>query len=169
MDRDTIGETVTVRPAGAAELAAVGELTAAAYLADGHAPEFYVDELRDAAARAETAELLVATDATGALLGTVTLCQPGTPLAEISRAGEVEFRMLATDPATRGRGVGGALVRAVLARAAELGARRVVLCSAVEMRPAHRLYLRLGFRRLPERDWSPAPGISLVAFARELG
>lgn len=169
MDRETLGGTVTVRRAHAAELADVGELTVTAYLADGLAPERYVHELRDAATRARAAELLVATDAAGALLGTVTLCLPGTALAEISRPGEVEFRMLATDPAARGRGVGRALVWAVLERAEQLGARRVVLCSSTAMRRAQRLYLRLGFRRLPERDWTPTPEIQLLAFARELG
>jgi hypothetical protein len=29
---------------------------------------------------------------------------------------------------------------------------------------AQRLYAELGFRRLPERDWSPVPGVSLLAF-----
>jgi hypothetical protein len=33
------------------------------------------------------------------------------------------------------------------------------------MRAAHRAYERLGFRRAPERDWSPVPGIDLYAFA----
>ncbi|GDY31868.1 GNAT family N-acetyltransferase [Gandjariella thermophila] len=166
--RDAMAGTLTVRPARADELAAVGELTAAAYLADGGVPEFYVEELRDASARAEAAEVLVATDHTGALLGTVTVCLPGTPLAEISRPGEAEFRMLATDPAAQGRGVGRSLVRAVLDRAAELGARRVVLCSTTANHRAHRIYRDLGFRRLPERDWSPTSDIRLLAFARDL-
>jgi hypothetical protein len=36
--------------------------------------------------------------------------------------------------------------------------------SAQEMHAAHRLYARLGFRRLPERDWEPVPAMTLLAF-----
>jgi hypothetical protein len=36
------------------------------------------------------------------------------------------------------------------------------------MRVAHRVYERLGFRRAPERDWSPVPGIELLAFVLAL-
>ncbi|MBK1789509.1 GNAT family N-acetyltransferase, partial [Prauserella sp. ASG 168] len=49
-------------------------------------------------------------------------------------------------------------------RARELDASRVVLCSLDTMRTAHRLYERLGFRRLPERDCEPAPGVALIAY-----
>ncbi|MGH4010027.1 MAG: GNAT family N-acetyltransferase, partial [Pseudonocardiaceae bacterium] len=62
------------------------------------------------------------------------------------------------------RGVGEALVTAVLQRATEIGAHRVVLSTAAEMRVAHRLYTRLGFIRLPELDWQLAPGVTLLAF-----
>ena len=33
------------------------------------------------------------------------------------------------------------------------------------MRAAHRIYERVGFERAPERDWSPVPGVELLAFA----
>ena len=36
------------------------------------------------------------------------------------------------------------------------------------MTAAHRLYGRLGFTRLPERNWSPRPGIDLLVYALEL-
>ncbi|MGH3915494.1 MAG: GNAT family N-acetyltransferase, partial [Pseudonocardiaceae bacterium] len=77
---------------------------------------------------------------------------------------ELEFRMLAVDPEVRGRGVGEVLVTAVLRQATEVDARGVVLCSGERMHAAHRLYTRLGFRRLPERDWYPLPELKLLAF-----
>lgn len=40
----------------------------------------------------------------------------------------------------------------------------VVLSSSTTMRAAHRLYERLGFVRLPERDWTPGRGIQLIAY-----
>lgn len=142
----------------------------AAYLADGQldTASSYVNELSNAAWRAEEAELLVAADPEGTLLGTVTVCTPGSPLGEVSRPGELEFRMLAVAPEARGRGVGQALVQAVLNRADERGARRVVLCSTERMSVAHRLYERLGFVRIPERDWHPVPDLLLLAFALDL-
>lgn len=156
---------LTVRPAHPREYRAIGELTAAAYLADGLlAPgDAYLTELADVAHRAEHAELLVAVDESG-LLGSVTIVHPGTHYSEIARGGELEFRMLATTPAARGRGVGEALTRAVLDRARSSGAEAVVMSSLDAMRAAHRLYVRLGFTRVPERDREPLPGLWLRAF-----
>lgn len=157
---------LTVRRARPDELDQVSRLTVEAYVADGYANPagFYAAELADAARRARDAELLVAVDPDGTLLGTVTVCTPGSPMGELSRPGELEFRMLAVALDARRRGVGEALVIAVLQRATEIGAHQVVLSSAAEMRVAHRLYARLGFIRLPERDWQPVPGMTLLAF-----
>ena len=158
-----------VRPARAEELDAVGKLTVAAYVADGmDLGDSYIKVLADAARRARDADLLVAVDADDRLLGTVTVCEPGTPWAEVSRPGELEFRMLAVTPAARGRGIGEGLTRAVVDRARERGVHQVVLSSSDYMDVAHRLYRRLGFTRLPCRDWQPVPGLQLLAFALEL-
>lgn len=157
----------TIRSARPAELERVGGLTVRAYRASGLL-DFdydYSRELADTTRRAELAELLVAVDADGTLLGTVTIAQPGTEFAEVAGPGDLEFRMLATDPQARGRGVGEALTRAVVDRARELGRTRVVLCSRDVMTTAHRLYTRLGFTRIPEHDWVPVPGVVLWAFA----
>ncbi|WP_367136150.1 GNAT family N-acetyltransferase [Saccharothrix sp. HUAS TT1] len=162
---------IVVRPAREDEWAAAGALTVAAYQADRHIDSHtgkYADTLVDAPSRAREGELLVAVDAGGAVLGTVTVVRPGTPYAEVSRDGEVEFRMLAVSPAARGRGVGEALVRAVIARARELGVRRLVMSSSEHMATAHRLYRRLGFRRSPERDWQPVPGVDVTALGFSL-
>jgi GNAT superfamily N-acetyltransferase len=155
-----------IRPAAPDELAIVGDLCVAAYtpfVADDH---HYVAVLRDAACRAAEAELLVAAEAGGRVLGTVTFVADGGPLGEIAAPGETEFRMLAVDPAAQGAGVGTALLRRVL----ELSrGRHGVVCSSLpEMRTAHRIYERLGFRRAPDRDWSPVPGVDLLAFAVSL-
>jgi ribosomal protein S18 acetylase RimI-like enzyme len=163
--------TIEIRPARAAELPDVGTLTVEAYRADGYlGPDStgYAETLADAASRMRAAELLVAVDGDGALVGTVTIALPGTEYAEISRDGELEFRMLAVAPTARGNGIGEQLTRAVLARARDLGLPRVVLCSSRKMAAAHRLYARLGFVRLPERDWSPGPGVDLIAFVLEV-
>jgi ribosomal protein S18 acetylase RimI-like enzyme len=165
MDREVM-EYLIVRPARPGEFDDVGRLTWTAYVADGHANPAgaYAAELADAARRARDAELLVAVNTSETVLGTVTVCVPGSPLAELSRPGELEFRMLAVAHNARRRGVGEVLVRAGLRRAAEIGAHQVVLYSTQEMHIAQRLYARLGFRRLPERDWDLASGSTLLAF-----
>lgn len=159
-----------IRPARPEELDVVGEITVAANASFRSGPDDpYVERLRDAAARAEQAELWVAADpGTGQVLGTVTTCPPGSPWRELAGDDEGEFRMLAVAPDAQRRGVGDALVRHVLAHYRDAGARAVVLSSLVEQTAAHRLYARHGFTRLPERDWDPVPGVHLVAFSTDL-
>jgi len=36
------------------------------------------------------------------------------------------------------------------------------------MAAAHRVYGRLSYVRLPERDWSPMPDVHLIAYKKEL-
>ena len=157
-----------IRLARPEDLPAVGEVTVAAYADFTRGPsDPYIAHLRDAAARAEQAELWLAEDEGedgGVLLGTVTVCPPGSAWREISRPGEGEFRMLAVASPARGRGVGEALARFAIERFAAQGVHAIVLSSLSTMHAAHRLYERLGFRRDAERDWSPAPGVELLAY-----
>lgn len=159
-----------IRPAEPAELPAVGELTVGAYVADGYlsTADDYATELRAASDRAAGAELAVAVDESGGLLGTVTFALAGSEWAEISRPGEAEFRMLAVAPQARGRGVGAALTRWCVDRAGEHGCTAVAICSMVQMRTAHRIYERMGFVRAPDRDWWPTPEVELIAYRLDL-
>ncbi len=163
-----MSEGVLVRRAGPGDLATAGEVTVAAYSEFTLGPsDPYVERLRDAAARHREAELWVA-ELDGDVVGTVTIALVGSPWREIGTADEGEFRMLAVTPAARGRGVGAALLACVVDRFRGLGARGIVLSSLAEMTAAHRAYARLGFERVPGRDWSPVPGIDLIAFRKEL-
>ena len=157
-----------IRPAREADLPAVGAITVEAYSVDGFvdAHDDYAKTLADAASRFRDAELLVAADSgSGEVIGSVTVVHPATPYAEISQPGELQFRMLSVASSARGRGVGEALVRTVIDRARAVGAGQVVLSSSEKMLAAHRLYERLGFTRLPDRDWTPLPGLKLMAYA----
>jgi ribosomal protein S18 acetylase RimI-like enzyme len=155
-----------IRPATPAELPAVADLCVAAYVPFLAGDHEYMAALRDVAGRAAAAELLVAADPhAGSLLGTVTFVPDGGPLGEIARPRETEFRMLAVDPSAQGRGVGTALTRHVLDDSRRRAKEGVVCSSLPGMHAAHRIYRRLGFARAPERDWSPVPGVELVAFA----
>lgn len=66
-------------------------------------------------------------------------------------AGEAELLLLATRPAARGRGIGGALLRAVVEEASARGATRIHL----EVRAGNdavELYRREGFAKVGERS-----------------
>lgn len=158
--------SITIRRAHPHELSEAGRLTAEAYVADGiiEQGDVYLTYLADAAARDADAEVLVALDDNGIIVGTVTYVEPGSTQAEISQPGEAEMRCLAVAPSARGTGTGEALTRACLERARTNGAHAFVLSSALSMQAAHRLYGRLGFIRAPERDWTPVPGRQLWAF-----
>ena len=156
-----------VDPATPADFARIAELTGGVYRDEGLAPEEYQRSLRDVAGRARHAELLVARDGE-AIVGSVALVLAGA-FGEITDSDdEAAFRMLVVDRAARGRGIGELLVRECLARARTAGKRRMVLSTDPRMVDAHRLYERLGFTRLPERDWSPLPGVDLMAYGLEL-
>ena len=158
-----------IRPAVPAEFAAVGDVCVAAYASfSGSSSMGYVDQLRDVARRAAAAEVLVAADPGGRVLGTVTFVPDGGPLGEIATPNETEFRMLAVDPAAQGRGVGAALLERVVEASRRPGKDGIVCSSLPSMRSAHRLYARAGFTRAPERDWSPVPGVDLLSFVRAL-
>jgi len=158
-----------VGPAAPEDYGRIAELTAGVYRDEGYGNETYLVQLADVAGRAEQAELLVARDpGTGDVLGSVALVLDGEFGEVLTSADEAGFRMLVVDPAARGRGVGELLVRACLERARAAGKRRMVLSTERGMHAAHRLYERLGFSRLPERDWSPMPGIRLLVYAREI-
>ena len=142
----------------------LADLCVAAYAPFVAGDHVYVAELRDVARRAADAKLLVAA-AGDRVLGTVTFVPDGGPLGQIAGPHEAEFRMLAVEPSAHGRGVGTALLRRVLDDSRRHGRAGVVCSSLREMRAAHRIYQRLGFRRAPQRDWSLAPGVELLAFA----
>ena len=157
--------STAIRRALPADISAAAQVTVDAYVGAGYVgrDDPYAARLADAAHRATNAELWVAVDG-DEVLGTVTFVRPGTAYAEVSAPDEGEFRMLAVSPGARGRGVGEALVRHCLARAAELGLRAIVLSTLPQMRAAHRIYERLGFVRTPERDWEPQDGMLLVTY-----
>jgi ribosomal protein S18 acetylase RimI-like enzyme len=98
---------------------------------------------------AEVAELLGAAGTTvwlartgDRVVGAITLVVFRTPTGR-----RANIESLVVEPAARGHGIGEALSRAALARAAEVGADTVDLTSAPSRAAANRLYLRLGFER----------------------
>jgi ribosomal protein S18 acetylase RimI-like enzyme len=62
---------------------------------------------------------------------------------------ECEIAKMAVAPGARGRGFGDLLMRACIAFAGEIGARRVVIVSNTVLEPAIRLYRKHGFVEVP--------------------
>lgn len=159
---------LAVVAAGPENFAAIAELTVRVYVDGGLASPDYTRQLADVAGRAGRSELLVVRDPAGRFHGSVALVLDGDFGEVTETEAEAAFRMLAVDPAARGRGVGELLVTACMERARAAGKSRMVLSTDPRMAAAHRLYRRLGFARMPERDWSPVPGIDLLVYGRQL-
>lgn len=161
-------DDVCVRPVAASETDAAGELVVQAYRTLGDVGDsFYEQELRDVSVRLKTGEVLVA-EIEGRVVGCVTLSIGQTALSEVEDAEAATIRMLGVSGAARGRGVGEALVRRCIDDARLRGCKRVRLDTRTSMSSAQRLYERLGLRREPEHDWTPAPDISLLAYVLAL-
>jgi len=155
---------VDVRDAQPGEFGQIGELRVAAYQADGFLSETsaYADTLR-VLGMDGTGEILAAVDG-GHILGTVTLVN-WPHGGEVLRApGEGEVRALAVASTARGRGIGRALLAAVMQRAAVREVRELLLLTQPDMLAAQHLYAEAGFGRRPDRDYEYAPGHRLLAF-----
>lgn len=156
-----------VRLATADDLVAAADICVAAYGAAGQLEPGspYVADLRATAARAREGILLVA-ERDGVVVGTATICPPGSPFREIGRDSEVEFRFLAVAPEAQGTGVAAALIAAVEDHARATGADRLAICVRDTNTGAAAMYERMAFAREPQRDWSPRPGVDLLALTR---
>lgn len=163
----TVG-SVLIRELRDDDHTAVGLLTVAAYDALGLPLGAYRDELADVAARVPHSVILVAEDG-GGVVGSVALVLDHlSPLSEATDAGTATVRMLAVDPRAQGRGVADALMRELIARCRAAGKHTVTLVTTNYMQVAQRLYRRLGFVHLPERDRHPSPRVSVHVFELRL-
>jgi ribosomal protein S18 acetylase RimI-like enzyme len=150
------------------EFAAVGEMVVDVYRSIIPGLDEYADELRSVADRIDAGSAVWVAEDDGALAGTVTYVPGPGPYAEFKDPRGAGIRMLAVLPEFQGRGIGEALVRACLARAAADRRARVYLDTTKWMETAQRLYRRIGFVRRPDLDWEPATGVVLTAYVYEL-
>lgn len=95
--------------------------------------------------------------------GTPMACGAWLPTAD---AGVAEIKRVYVRPAMRGRGVGEAIMHALMARAAATGHHRVILDTDRSLLAAQALYARLGFTPIPQ--FRPQNGDVTVCFGRDL-
>jgi len=160
----------TVRPVRPEEHAALGDLTVAAYEAvpgETISPG-YEDTLRDVGTRSGEADVLVAVDAAGTLMGGVTYVRGTGRYAEFDSEDEASIRMLAVSPDAQRGGVGRRLVQDCIDRATAAGKARIMLHTTEAMHTAQALYGSLGFERAPGRDRMVQPSMRLIAYVLEL-
>lgn len=148
-----------VRPITPADYDAVARITASAYLGAGYfdSAEYpYMQKIMRVGERAAVAPMIVA-ERDGKVIGSATLAVFGQEWADIALEDELEFRLLVVDPAVQRSGAGIAMVNAILEQARNTeGIRAVSLTTGDTWHTAHALYQKLGFTRVPERDW-PIP------------
>lgn len=134
--------------------AALEALLTDSYVRGGYTDPAVATGLFAAAAVRARGSVLVAHAADGDVLGTATLVSGGTAASRLAAVGDAELQLLCVRPKSRGRGVGAALIDAVVELARLRGAGRVALWTQPTMRAAQRLYEGAGFRRVPALDFS---------------
>ena len=159
-----------IREAAPEEMTVVGDIRVAAYVAGRSmsADSSYASTLRELGADGKDLVLVAVIPESGGLsdrvIGTIMLQRGPNGGQVVDGPDEAEIRALAVMPDAQGSGVGAELLDRLIERANEMGIRQLVLCTMPEMKAAHRLYERAGFRRRPERDWSPVAGVTLLVY-----
>lgn len=124
--------------------------------------EYYLADIMDVRSRLGPAELIVA-ELNGRLVGTVTLylkssSEQGWP------QGWAGVRLLGVHPDFRSHGVGHTLMDECIRRCRQQGLAAIGLHTTTFMDVARRMYERMGFTRVPEFDFHPAPGVVVMAY-----
>lgn len=157
-----------IRDATAADSEAIMALTVRAYepYAAVIGPEWWTGYRAGlpAALFEDSAARRIVAESAGLLVGSV-LFYPGSTQQD---TGSARVRLLAVDPAARGRGVGGALMEECVCRARAEGAAALRLHTMEPMVVAQRMYERMGFQRQPDDDFQPVPGVTVLGYQLDL-
>jgi ribosomal protein S18 acetylase RimI-like enzyme len=97
--------------------------------------------------------LLARASSDAAIVGCVIYVSDTHPGKRFAREHEAEVQLIAVDPSARGRGIGKRLMDAVVNLARESGRKRLLLWTQPGMHAAQQLYEKMGFERVPERDF----------------
>lgn len=130
--------------------------------------ESYLEDIKDVHSRLAVSQLIVA-EVNKRVVGTVTLYLEGSHYsAQGWPKGWAGIRLLAVHPAYRGRGIGRALIEERFRRCREQSVITIGLHTTKFMDIARRMYEQMGFRRVPEFDFQPAPGVVVTAYRLDL-
>lgn len=162
-----------IRDARPEERAAVLELTLAAYQQyAGRMPhwEAYQRHLRALLEGDIAPGVCIVAELGGALAGSVLLYPASAKVYSVEAANGdwPELRLLAVATSLRGRGVGKELLEECVRRARADGESYLGLHTEDMMDVAQQMYQSRGFKRLPEKDFTPAPGIQVKGYRLRL-
>jgi len=167
------GSSVTVRDARTGELDQVGRLLLSAYQEfAAHMPpdvwRAYASDITDVKGRLGDSELIVAQEG-DRLVGAVTL-YPDASRIKYTRwpTRWAYIRLLGVPPESRGKGIARLLMNECLRRCRSRGVPTVSLHTTALMHVAQGMYERMGFIRIPEYDFHPAPGVVVMAYRLDL-
>lgn len=171
---------LTIRDARGEDLEAVSALLVAAYAQYLPSPRELTPEERagwdgyrrniaDVWSRASISSTIVA-ERDRKLLGSVNYYAPGQAdsMDGAWPDGWASIRLLGVSPQARGLGIGRALMNECLRRARADGATAMGLHTTKLMDVAGAMYLRLGFTRIPQHDFHPAPDFTVEAYRLDL-
>jgi ribosomal protein S18 acetylase RimI-like enzyme len=162
-----------IRDARPGELDEVAQVLKAAYrqYAPNLPPErwaAYLENIMDVRSRLDAADLIVA-EVNGRIAGSVTLyLKPSGAAEEGWPPGWAGIRLLGVHPDFRGMGIGKALVKECIRRSREKGLVAIGLHTSEMMAVAVNIYEQLGFVRVPEYDFHPAPEVVVMAYCLRL-
>lgn len=125
----------------------------------------YREEMADVGSRAKRGAVVIAAERAGRVIGVVTYLPPGADKTEEGwPEGYGAVRLLGVLPSERGAGIGRALTEECIERTRKAGGRALGLHTTDLMHVARDMYLRMGFRRVPERDFVPAPEVVVAGY-----
>jgi ribosomal protein S18 acetylase RimI-like enzyme len=122
----------------------------------------YLRDIMDVRSRLPESELIVAISGER-LVGAVTFYGKGSRSLDWPE-GWAGVRLLAVHPGYRGRGIGRCLMQECVRRCRDRGIKTIALHTTEVMEVARGMYERMGFARIPEHDFHPAPGVVVMAY-----
>jgi ribosomal protein S18 acetylase RimI-like enzyme len=168
-----VNKNIHIRNARSDELDEVSLLLRDAYqqyetIIPPEAWKSYVEDITDVKSRLGDSDLIVAL-LDHRLAGCVTLYLDGSrSFPEAWPGGWAVVRLLAVHPEYRGRGIGRALMEECIRRCRQAKVAAIGLHTTEAMDIARQMYERMGFVRVPESDFHPAPDVTVMAYHLQL-
>lgn len=146
---------ITIRSADAGDFGEIRRITVEAYSDAGYIDDEYAyNHILAGIEEGYSGSSLLVAESGGRVVGSVFVTRPGGDFSDVAHDGELEFRMLAVAPDEQHKGIGHALVEAVIDRARlDPDVSGVVLTIAPNMDGQHKLYEEMNFVRVPARDF----------------